>query len=136
MKFPMLILAVFLCGNVYCQSSRQTALDTLENRYQRCLSAGSNSYNCALVYYKQLDSLLYTTLQHLYSHINPNRLLTLRVEQGTWEEKKEAYFRKIDERVEKMHKSTMNGLDDDMISTDNKAAYVKDRVTALLDMEI
>nr|WP_295875379.1 lysozyme inhibitor LprI family protein [uncultured Chitinophaga sp.] len=135
MRLPILMLAVFLCGDAYCQS-RQTALDTLENRYQRCLSAGSNSYGCALVYYKQLDSLLHSTLQRLYSQIDPNRLHSLQIEQGAWEEKKDAYFRKIDERVEKMHKSTMNGLDDDMISTDNKAAYVKDRVTALLDFEI
>ncbi|MGN7822249.1 hypothetical protein ACTJJB_19100 [Chitinophaga sp. 22536] len=134
MRLPILILAVFLCGNAYSQS-RQAALDTLENRYQRCLST-SNSYGCALVYYKQLDSLLYSTLQRLYSQIEPNRLHTLQTEQGAWEEKKDAYFRKIDERVEKMHKSTMDGLDDDMISTDNKAAYVKDRVTALLDLDI
>lgn len=135
MKLLILILAVFLCGNAYSQS-HQAALDTLENRYQRCLSAGSNSYSCALVYYKQLDSLLYSTLQRLYGQIEPNKLHSLQTEQGVWEEKKEAYFRKIDERVEKMHKSTMNGLDDDMISTDNKAAYVKDRVTALLDLVI
>ncbi|WP_343744607.1 lysozyme inhibitor LprI family protein [Chitinophaga sp.] len=134
MRLPILILAVFLCGNAYSQS-RQAALDTLENRYQRCLST-SNSYGCALVYYKQLDSLLHSTLQRLYSQIEPNRLHTLQIEQGAWEEKKDAYFRKIDERVEKMHKSTMDGLDDDMISTDNKAAYVKDRVTALLDLDI
>lgn len=129
------ILAVFLCSNVYAQS-RQTALDTLENRYQQCLSKGSNSYGCALVYYKQLDSLLYTTLKQLYCHIDPNRQHKLQTEQTVWEEKREEYFRKIDERVEKMHKSTMNGLDDDMISTDNKAAYVKERVTALMDIEI
>ncbi|NLR64914.1 DUF1311 domain-containing protein [Chitinophaga varians] len=134
MRLPILILAVFLCGNAYSQS-RQAALDTLENRYQRCLST-SNSYGCALVYYKQLDSLLHSTLQRLYSQIEPNRLHTLQIEQGAWEEKKDAYFRKIDERVEKMHKSTMDGLDDDMISTDNKAAYVKERVTALLDLDI
>ncbi|WP_212000967.1 lysozyme inhibitor LprI family protein [Chitinophaga sp. HK235] len=135
MRNLILILAVFLCSNAYAQS-RQAALDSLEIRYQHCLSKGSNSYSCALVYYKQLDSLLHSTLQRLYTQIDPGKLRALQTEQGAWEEKREEYFRKIDERVEKMHKSTMNGLDDDMISTDNKAAYVKDRVTALLDLQI
>ncbi|NSL89408.1 hypothetical protein [Chitinophaga solisilvae] len=135
MRNLILILLVFLCSNVYSQS-RSAALDTLETRYQQCLSRSSNSYGCALTYYKQLDSLLYSTLQHLYSHIDLTRQHKLEADQITWEEKKDVYFKKIDERVEKLHKSTMNGLDDDMISTDNKAAYLKDRVNALLDITI
>ncbi|MCW3462442.1 hypothetical protein [Chitinophaga nivalis] len=134
MRNLILILTTFLCTTAYSQS-RQTALDTLEARYQRCLTQGHHTYGCALTYYKQLDSLLYTTLQHLYASLTPNRQLKLQTEQGTWEEKKEEFFKKMDERVEKLHKSTLNGLDDDMISTDNKAAYLKVRVTALLDLD-
>ncbi|CAL1521134.1 hypothetical protein [Chitinophaga sp. MM2321] len=130
-----ILLAVFLCTNTYAQSSPAT-LDSLETRYQQCLSESHTMYGCALDYYKQLDSLLYITLQHLYSHIDPSRLQQLRIEQGTWEEKKYEYFKKIDERVEKMHKRTMQGLDDAMISTDNKATYLKDRVAILLHLEI
>lgn len=91
-------------------------------------------YNCAVTYYKQLDSLLNHTLQHLYSSLTPGRQQQLQTEQGAWEEKKEEYFKKIDERVEKMHKRTMEGLDDDMISTDNKAAFLKARLRTLLNI--
>ncbi|HVI46061.1 MAG TPA: hypothetical protein VM802_14390 [Chitinophaga sp.] len=111
--------------------SRATALDTLEMRYQQCLTSNHNMYNCALNYYKQLDSLLYNTLQYIYSHIDTNKQYQLQTDQGAWEARKEEYFKKIDERVEKLHKSTLAGLNDDMISTDNKAAFLKDRLSLL-----
>lgn len=129
----MLILGIFLCTKAYSQS-QQAALDTLENRYQQCLGNSHNMYACAVTYYKQLDSLLSHTLQYLYSSLNSDGQRRLQAEQGAWEEKKEIYFKKIDARVEKMHKRTMEGLDDDMISTDNKAAFLKDRLTTLLSI--
>lgn len=133
MRNLILILSVFLCTSAYSQTSK-AALDTLEIHYQQCLSNSHQMYNCAVIYYKQLDSLLHNTLQHLYSSLNPGRQQQLQAEQSAWEEKKEEYFRKIDERVEKMHKRTMEGLDDDMISTDNKASFIKQRLTTLLNI--
>lgn len=133
MRNLILILGVFLCTNAYSQS-QQTALDTLENHYQQCLGNSQHMYNCAVTYYKQLDSLLNHTLLQLYSNLGPDRQQQLQAEQGAWEEKKEEYFKKIDERVEKIHKRTMDGLDDDMISTDNKAAFLKARLTTLLNI--
>jgi uncharacterized protein YecT (DUF1311 family) len=133
MRNLIIFLAVFLCSKAYSQS-QQTALDTLENRYQQCLGNSPNMYNCAVSYYKQLDSLLNNTLQYLYSSLNTGRQQKLQEEQLVWETKKEEYFKKIDERVEKMHKRTMEGLDDEMISTDNKAAFIKERLTTLLNI--
>lgn len=133
MRNLILLLAMFLCSKAYSQS-QQTALDTLENRYQQCLGNSHNMYTCAVTYYKQLDSLLNHTLQHLYSSLNTDRQQKLQADQLVWEEKKEEYFKKIDERVEKMHKRTMEGLDDEMISTDNKAAFIKERLTTLLNI--
>ncbi|MBS0025901.1 lysozyme inhibitor LprI family protein [Chitinophaga sp. 22321] len=133
MRNLILIPVVFLCTNAYSQSHK-TALDTLENHYQQCLGNSHSMYNCAATYYKQLDSLLHHTLQQLYSSLAPGQQQQLRIEQGAWEEKKDEYFKKIDERVEKMHKRTMDGLDDDMISTDNKAAFLKARVATLLNI--
>jgi uncharacterized protein YecT (DUF1311 family) len=133
MRNLLLILGIFLCTKAYSQS-QQAALDTLENRYQQCLGNSRHMYNCAVTYYKQLDSLLHHTLQQLYSNLDPGEQRRLQAEQGAWEEKKEVYFRQIDARVEKMHKRTMEGLDDDMISTDNKAAFLKDRLTTLLSI--
>jgi uncharacterized protein YecT (DUF1311 family) len=133
MRNLLLILGIFLCTKAYSQS-QQAALDTLENRYQQCLGNSQDMYNCAVTYYKQLDSLLNHTLRQLYSNLNPDAQRKLQAEQGAWEEKKEVYFRQIDARVEKMHKRTMQGLDDDMISTDNKAAFLKDRLNTLLSI--
>ncbi|RFS23427.1 DUF1311 domain-containing protein [Chitinophaga silvatica] len=131
MRNLILILLVFLCSNAYSQTS-QAALDSLESNYQQCLGSSQRMYDCAVNYYRQLDSLLNNTLKQLYSSLDKDRQQQLQQEQVVWEEKKEEYFKKIDERVEKMHKRTMEGLDDDMISTDNKAAYIKQRLTALL----
>lgn len=133
MRKLILFLLVFLCTKAYSQT-KQSALDTLETHYQQCLGNSQSMYNCAVIYYKQLDSLLNNTLQHLYSNLTPGRQQQLQAEQGAWEEKKEEYFKKIDERVEKMHKRTMEGLDDDMISTDNKAAFLKARLRTLLNI--
>lgn len=134
MRNLIIFLTVFLCSKAYSQSPQQTALDTLENRYQQCLGSSQDMYSCAVTYYKQLDSLLNTTLQHLYSSLDSGRQQQLQEEQQVWETKKEEYFKKIDERVEKMHKRTMEGLDDEMISTDNKAAFIRERLTTLLSI--
>ncbi|RAJ85451.1 uncharacterized protein DUF1311 [Chitinophaga dinghuensis] len=124
------ILAIFGCATSYAQQ-QATPLDIIEARYQQCLAKSSNMYNCAAVYYRELDSTLSATMQQLYAHLDATRTSKLQSEQFTWEEKKDAYFKKIDERVEKLHKSTMQGLDDDMISTDNKAAFLKERLSEL-----
>jgi uncharacterized protein YecT (DUF1311 family) len=123
------ILAIFGCATSYAQQQRP--LELIEARYQQCLAKSSNMFNCASVYYRSIDSALNATIQHLYAHLDADMLSRLQAEQLVWEEKKEAYFRKIDERVEKLHKSTMQGLDDEMISTDNKAAFLKNRITEL-----
>ncbi|MFY0253015.1 hypothetical protein ACDQ55_03585 [Chitinophaga sp. 30R24] len=133
MRNLILTLAVFLCTNAYAQTS-PSALDTLANRYQLCLGNSQHPYDCAVIYYRQLDSLLNLALQRLYANLAPDKQRQLQLEQGFWEEKKEEYFKKIDERVEKIHKRTMEGLDDDMISTDNKAAFLKERLTKLLSI--
>lgn len=133
MRSLILFLLVFLCTKAYSQTNK-SALDTLETHYQQCLGNSQNMYSCAVTYYKQLDSLLTYTLQHLYSNLTPGRQQQLQTEQSAWEEKKDEYFKKIDERVEKMHKRTMEGLDDDMISTDNKAAFLKARLRTLLSI--
>ncbi|MBV8254696.1 MAG: DUF1311 domain-containing protein [Chitinophaga sp.] len=88
-------------------------------------------YNCASMYYRALDSTLSATVQQLNAHLDATAIGKFQSEQVSWEEKKDAYFKKIDERVEKLHKSTMQGLDDDMISTDNKAAFLKERLSEL-----
>jgi uncharacterized protein YecT (DUF1311 family) len=133
MRNLILIILVFLATNAYAQTS-QAALDSLESQYQQCLSSDHRMYDCAVNYYQQLDSLLNSTLQQLYSNLDQDKLQQLQSDQSAWEEKKTEYFKKIDERVERMHKRTLEGLDDEMISTDNKAAYIRQRLTSLLNI--
>lgn len=128
--FPILLLC---CSLHTVAQTRQSALDALEKQYQHCLGEGRHAYSCALTFYRQVDSLLTSTYRLLYTALDTSRRQSLAVSQHQWLEKKEEYFRKIDERVEKHHKKTMEGLDDNMISTDNKATYLKDRLMALLD---
>ena len=124
------ILAIFGCVSVYAQK-HEDPLEAIEHRYQECLAKGSNMNGCANAYYQSVDSTLTVTLQSLLNQLNGAALISLQQDQSLWEAKKEVYFKKMDERVEKLHKSTMQGLDDDMISTDNKAAFLKLRVIEL-----
>jgi uncharacterized protein YecT (DUF1311 family) len=117
--------------NVFAQTSK-SAVDSLEKRYQLCLSNGKSNYNCALQYYTQMDSLLNKVYRQLYDNLDNNRRQTLQISQSQWEEKRQHYFREIDVRVEKKRPQTLAGLDDDMIVTDNKAAFLKTRVVELL----
>ncbi|TWW02340.1 lysozyme inhibitor LprI family protein [Chitinophaga pinensis] len=131
MKRYILCLPLCICMNVFAQTSK-SAVDSLEKRYQQCLSEGKSNFNCALQYYTQMDSLLHSVYTELYDNLDPNRRQTLQISQQQWEEKKETYFKDIDVRVEKKRPLTLSGLDDDMIVTDNKAAFLKTRVVELL----
>ncbi|SCB94998.1 Protein of unknown function [Chitinophaga costaii] len=131
MKVILFLLFTLLTGAVAMAQSR-TALDSLDKSYQQCLAARSgNLYGCVLTYYKGMDSLLQHSYQTLYARLDTARQRSLRVEQQNWEEKKAAYFDLLDARVGKMEKKTPDGLDDRMISTDNKAAYLRNRVVQL-----
>jgi uncharacterized protein YecT (DUF1311 family) len=79
-----------------------------------------------------MDSLLNTVYRQLYSKLDNNRRESLQVSQQLWIEKKEAYFKNIDIRAEKKRPLTLPGLNDDMIVTDNKAEYLRNRVIELL----
>lgn len=131
MKRLILCLPLCICMNVFAQTSK-SAVDSLEKRYQQCLSEGKSNFNCALQYYTQMDSLLHSVYTELYDNLDNNRKQTLQISQQQWEEKKETYFRDIDVRVEKKRPLTLSGLDDDMIVTDNKAAFLRTRVVELL----
>jgi uncharacterized protein YecT (DUF1311 family) len=131
MKHIILCLPLCICLNVFAQTNKKT-VDSLEKRYQQCLGEGRSTYNCALQYYTQMDSLLNTVYHQIYSTLDINRRESLEVSQAQWVEKKEAYFKNIDIRVEKKRPLTLRGLDDDMIVTDNKAAYLRTRVIELL----
>ncbi len=131
MKRLILCLPLCICLNVFAQTSK-SAVDSLEKRYQQCLSEGKSNFNCALQYYTQMDSLLHSVYTELYDNLDNNRRQTLQISQQQWEEKKETYFKDIDLRVEKKRPLTLSGLDDDMIVTDNKAAFLRTRVVELL----
>ncbi|MVT07097.1 lysozyme inhibitor LprI family protein [Chitinophaga tropicalis] len=132
MKHIFLSLPLCLCLNIVFAQTTKTTVDSLEKRYQQCLSEGKSSYNCALQYYAAMDSLLDAVYRQLYGKLDNNRRELLQVSQAQWVQKKDAYFRDIDLRVEKKRPLTLSGLDDDMIVTDNKAAYLRTRVIELL----
>jgi uncharacterized protein YecT (DUF1311 family) len=128
-----LILVVLpLCYLPVILAAQNKVLDSLERSYQLCLDKGEHKYQCALTYYTQLNSLLDTVYLQLCNNMDSNGVRHLRLDQQAWLEKKELFFKKMDERVVKLSKKTMDGLDDEMISTDNKAAYIKERLLELL----
>ena len=127
----LLFLSLMIGVETYAQTKR-SVIDSLERNYQRCLTKGQYMYGCALEYYQQMDSMLDIVYRQLYSNLDTSRRKYLKVEQVQWKEKKESYFKLLDTRVEKLRKKTLAGLDDQFIATDQKAAYIKERVTALI----
>ena len=122
---PLLYLSI-------CSQAQNKVLDSLEKSYQLCLDKGAHKYQCALQYYAQLNLLLDSTYRQICNSMDSSGVRHLRLDQQAWLEKKDGFFKKMDERVEKLSKKTMDGLDDEMISTDNKAAYIKERLLELL----
>lgn len=131
MKFILLCLPLCICLNVFGQTTKIT-VDSLELRYQQCLSEGNTPRACAMEYYDAMDSLLNAVYQQLYINLDNTRRETLQIAQAQWTEKRDAYFRDIETRADKKRPLTLNGLDDDMILADNKAAYLKNRVIELI----
>lgn len=131
MRKLLLFLSLMVGVQTFAQTKR-AVVDSLEKGYQRCLAQTRYTYGCALEYYQQMDSMLDIVYRQLYSRLDTSRRRNLKVEQGLWIEKKESYFKLLDTRVEKFRSKTLAGLDDQAIATDQKAAYIKERVTALI----
>jgi uncharacterized protein YecT (DUF1311 family) len=131
MKSFILCLPLCISLSAFAQTNK-TTVDSIEIRYQQCLSQGNTPYQCARAYYAQMDSLVNTVYLQLYNKMDNTHRESLAASQEQWTEKKEAYFREIEQRADKKRPLTLAGLDDDMIVTDNKAAYLKHRVIELL----
>lgn len=128
----MLLSLSLLMGIETFAQTKRSVIDSLERNYQRCLSKSQYMYGCALEYYRGMDSMLDIVYRQLYTKLDTSRRRNLKVEQVLWQERKESYFKLLDTRVEKLRKKTLAGLDDQAIATDQKAAYIKERVTALI----
>lgn len=133
MKLTLLLLLTLLGSATMAQS--RVILDSLDKRYQECLSLHSGQYNCAQQYYRSMDSLLHHSYSRLCTQLDSTGRQSLQLEQTDWEERKTAYFELLDARVDKQHKTTLSGLDDRVISTDNKAAYLRNRVLQLARLD-
>jgi uncharacterized protein YecT (DUF1311 family) len=131
MRTLLLSLSLLMGIETFAQTKR-SVIDSLERNYQRCLSKSQYMYGCALEYYREMDSMLDIVYRQLYTKLDTSRRRNLKVEQVLWQERKESYFKLLDTRVEKLRKKTLAGLDDQAIATDQKAAYIKERVTALI----
>lgn len=129
MRFFLLSALFLTLVTVANAQTRYTAaVDSLDIRYQQCMAKGQDMYSCAIEYYQQLDSMLQAVYDELYERLDTDRQTTLKAEQDTWIQQRDRYFKTIDTKAAK----SLFGLDDQTIAADNKAAYLKDRVVALL----
>ncbi|WP_298737186.1 lysozyme inhibitor LprI family protein [uncultured Chitinophaga sp.] len=131
MRKLLLFLSLLVGVRTFAQT-RRAAVDSLEMNYQLCLAQSRYTYGCALEYYQKMDSMLDIVYRQLYASLDTTRRRNLKVDQSGWLERKASYFKLLDTRVEKFRTKTLAGLDDQAISTDQKAAYIKERVTALI----
>ncbi|ASZ10317.1 DUF1311 domain-containing protein [Chitinophaga pendula] len=126
----LLLSALFLtiAATTSAQTRYTAAVDSLDIRYQQCMAKGQDMYSCAIEYYQQLDSMLQAVYEELYERLGADRQTVLKTDQDAWIQQRDRYFKTIDTKAAK----SLFGLDDQTIAADNKAAYIKDRVVALL----
>ena len=115
-------------------SQKFKIVDSLENKYQSCLDKGQNMLGCANTFYGQMDSLLNLQYKKLLSKMGAADGARLKNEQRKWLAERDKQFALLKQQVHKeaVDNGFAGGQDEQMILTERKAIFVKQRVVELL----
>lgn len=115
-------------------SQKFKIVDSLENKYQSCLDKGQNMLGCANTFYGQMDSLLNLQYKKLLSKMGAADGARLKNEQRKWLAERDKQFALLKQQVHKeaVDNNFAGGQDEQMILTERKAMFVKQRVVELL----
>lgn|SRR5574343_378077 len=119
-------------------SQKFKVIDSLENKYQSCLDKGQNMLGCANTFYGQMDSLLNLQYKKLLNKLGAAEGTKFKNEQRLWLGERDKQFVLFKQQV---HKEAVDngfdgGQDEQMILTERKAMFVKQRVIELLTVSV
>ena len=131
LKISIIILFqtfLFTVGNA--QTKR--TVEDMAKSHQDCLDTGIDMLGCSKHYYFQMDSMLNVVYDKYRATLNNAQKAVLKKEQLNWIKKRDIYFKKQNKEFQHKFKSGEWGTDMAMITYDNNAEFVKDRVIVLL----
>jgi len=126
----LIIVIIISLTQIYAQvvSAQTQYIKHIDSIEQTCLDRGDNMLGCTLTYYHQMDSMLNVTYKSLKVKVDNNSRGILRKEQRNWLSQRDKKFKEIDKDIAK---GDIGGSDAEMIATDKKAAFVRERVMVL-----
>ncbi len=127
---------LFFIGLAAHSQSAKTVKD-LVKKHRQCFSQclanhPTDRIQCSEHFYYQMDSLLNVVYRNTKTNLSKNRRRQLEREQVKWLHDRDTYFAEQDILFKEKHKKSDWRSDMEMITYEDKANFVKDRVVALL----
>lgn len=111
----------------YAQTEKQ--LNEMDDIHQNCLDKGENMFECANIFYKQMDSTLNVVYKLLKKQLDTTQFKKLKIDEVKWLSERNVNFRKFNKEAQ----TNELGLEIGSTFAQNQKAYfVKDRVLFLL----
>lgn len=122
--------------------THKTAANTNESNYsefltqsdsihQQCLDTGDDMLVCSQKYYSEMDSILNVVYNRIMKNLDDNAKAALKKEQLGWLKQRDKAFSDFDN--EKI--SEISSSDNQTLSLNKKADFVKERVVKLINYE-
>lgn len=123
----LVIIALLLTFSISAQNSSKD-LKVLQDTNQKCLDKGKDMLGCSRKYYIQMDSILNVIYKNYRSKLSITAQQELKSSQLLWLKNRDILFKKIDAKKT----GDLQGVDDIMIKTQDKANFVSERVLLLI----
>jgi len=140
MKFLKTLLAIVFISFCPVIGFTQTVktIDSLEESNQHCLDERKYMLGCEKHFYLQMDSMLNVVYFKLCASLSNQEKVTLKKEQKLWLKARDAYFEKTlatfkeNNPGKSPYGSAFGAQDDAMFMYNDNAAFVQERVIALI----
>lgn len=107
-------------------------VENMDTKHQTCLDSGIDMLGCSKSFYLQMDSMLNVVYHQLRATLGEKQKQALKNQQFKWIKKRDIYFKKQDNTFQKKYEKGEWGIDMEMISYDDKANFIKERVIVLI----
>lgn len=107
-------------------------VENMATKHQTCLDSGIDMLGCSKSFYLQMDSMLNVVYHQLRATLGEKQKQALKNQQFKWIKKRDTYFNKQDNTLQKKYEKGEWGRDMEMITYDDKANFIKERVIVLI----
>lgn len=129
------VLAITFILLIVCMVGRTQTVKTVEDmaiKHQACLDSEIDMLGCSKSFYLQMDSMLNVVYHQLRATLGEKQKQALKNQQFKWIKKRDTYFNKQDNTLQKKYEKGEWGRDMEMITYDDKANFIKERVIVLI----